>query len=356
MRALGLLAMLVACGRLGFDPHDGTAGSDATTTANIVFVTSVAVPSRQLAGAGADGLCATHADAARLEGTFRAWVSTSTATAASRLAQARGWVRIDGEPVADRAADVAAGRLFTPILLDELGGVRQEGDLVATATTATGALSTDNCADFTSTTGNLAVGTPLGTTADWTETTTRACGSSSRLYCFGIDHNMAIEPRTTSGRFAFVTSGTWSPQVGDRSTADAVCASEAAAAGLPGSYLAVLATTTATAGSRFSAAGPTWVRPDGVAIGATAEDILDGNLRAPISVTAAGAYVGVSVATGASSIATVATAGSSCADWTSTMGNGATRGSSGTSAARWFDDARYIGPCSSRVALYCFQQ
>jgi hypothetical protein len=110
------------------------------------------------------------------------------------------------------------------------------------------------------------------------------------------------------------------------------------------------------AASRFAPAGPTWVRRDGVAIAATAADALAGNLLAPPNVTIGNTYYGGPVVTGASSITAVATAASSCADWTTTTGNGSINGSSGTISSRWFDDARYIAPCSSDDVVYCFQQ
>jgi hypothetical protein len=93
-----------------------------------------------------------------------------------------------------------------------------------------------------------------------------------------------------------------------------------------------------------------------VAIGASAADVLAGNLLAPPNVTLAGAYLGGPVVTGAASINALATATSSCADWSTAIGNGSINGSSGTISSRWFSDARYLAPCSSDDFVYCFQK
>jgi hypothetical protein len=368
-RALLLLALLVGCGRIGFGldgesepvtpggpggPADDAAVDTPPPSANLVFVTSRAHPIIGIAGM-ADQLCAMHASEAGHAGTFRAWLSSAGSTALSRIAGARGWVRRDGQVVADLPSDIAQGKLYVPIRLDEHGGGAASNDLVVTATGGDGMPSGPNCANFTSDTGDVIVGTPLGTTSDWTETTSRACGNSARLYCFQVDRSVPVAPATTTGRIAFVTTATWDR--GDGLVgADALCGSEALVAGLTGTFAAVLATTTASAASRFSAAGPTWIRRDGVAIAATAAEVLSGTLVAPPNVTITNMYYGGPVATGATSIAALATATSSCADWTATTGNGSINGSSGTISSRWFDDARYIAPCSSDDVIYCFQK
>ena len=63
--------------------------------------------------------------------------------------------------------------------------------------------------------------------------------------------------------------------------ADALCTSEATAAGLPGTYRAFLATKQASAMSRFDLGGAPWVRVDGVVLATTASDFGAGNFLAP---------------------------------------------------------------------------
>ena len=67
------------------------------------------------------------AQAAGLSGTFVALLSTSTVDAKSRLGTARGWVRTDGKPFADRQEDLfrsnCGSALYYPPRLDEFGNI-----------------------------------------------------------------------------------------------------------------------------------------------------------------------------------------------------------------------------------------
>lgn len=71
--------------------------------------------------AGADAMCVDRARAANLPGTYRAWVSSQTENAKDRLGGARGWIRTDGRPFADRIEDALVGNFFFPPRLDETG-------------------------------------------------------------------------------------------------------------------------------------------------------------------------------------------------------------------------------------------
>src|SRR5262249_30645591 len=77
--------------------------------AHYAFVTSTTyVPGNWGSVGTADSACNTRAAAAGLPavGSYRAWLSTSTVTARSRLTPARGWIRTDGLPVADTAVSL----------------------------------------------------------------------------------------------------------------------------------------------------------------------------------------------------------------------------------------------------------
>lgn len=96
------------------------------TNINRAFVTSTTHVLGALGGlAGADAICNQRAAAAGLDGTYVAWLSSSTASAASRLANASGWVRTDGKPFAKSRGDLLAGRLLYPLELDETGTRRR---------------------------------------------------------------------------------------------------------------------------------------------------------------------------------------------------------------------------------------
>jgi len=79
---------------------------------NIAFVTSAKYVGGQFGGLdAADKECARLALAARLPGTYKAWLSTSTEDAIDRLGSARGWVRVDGKPFADERKEIIEGDL-----------------------------------------------------------------------------------------------------------------------------------------------------------------------------------------------------------------------------------------------------
>src|ERR1700734_4365982 len=96
-------------------PHDGQlTGDGALGEFNIAFVSSAMYDGDLGGTAGADTACRNLAHASGLPGTYVAWLGTSTASAVSRLGSARGWVRPDGKPFADRASDLGVGGVFYP--------------------------------------------------------------------------------------------------------------------------------------------------------------------------------------------------------------------------------------------------
>ena len=103
--------------------------------------------------------------------------------------------------------------------------------------------------------------------------------------------------------------------------ADALCTSEATAAGLPGTYRALLATTGTTAASRFSTAGNPWARVDDVILAPTAAGFLGTPFLGPprywqaaLNVTAGGAYRQDRIWAGGATLGTSGT-GTSCNGW-----------------------------------------
>src|SRR5262249_39410673 len=140
-------------------------------------------------------------------------------------------------------------------------------------------VSPNTCLSWTKNTDDagVTIGNPYVTTVGtWTDTGTGRCDTPMRLYCFGIDskERLKIEPPLAARR-AFVTIATH--VIGSGLTgADALCQSEARAAGLPGTYLAFMATTGQSAGSRFNAdGGPNWYRVDDIPLAATPAELLD---------------------------------------------------------------------------------
>ncbi|MCA1825507.1 MAG: choice-of-anchor D domain-containing protein [Myxococcales bacterium] len=343
---------------------------------NYVFVTSTAHDGNLGGLVGADAICKARADAAGLPGTYVAWLSTSTVTAVSRLGAARGWMRLDGLPFADvtrepfsgKPAGLTAGQIYYPVRIDETGADVHVA--VATGATAHGDAYL-TCQDWTSASEadyvnlGISIAGPVG----WTESGGTLCDAQLNLYCFGTDLVTTVTPATATGRTAFVSKALWTPGAGIAS-ADAVCATEATAAKLPGEFKALIATSTASAASRFdmSAGSMAWVRTDGLPVVAASADLLTGQLLTPIAVFADGTYPDPFVEVwqgaawaGATSAGAAPALDGTCNDWTD--GSATTQGWFGLASEAgpdYFvanaDSPGLRAPCSYAYSLYCLEQ
>lgn len=139
--------------------------------------------------------------------------------------------------------------------------------------------------------------------------------------------------------------------------ADEICASDASAQGLAGSFKALLATSEASAISRFSLDGENWVRMDGLPIWEKASDAASEPPLAPFLLRADGTrpstpYVWV----GATNLHEVGL--ETCADWTSTSDT--LRGNAGHSNYAnegWIPAPAFSLDCANWVAhLICLEE
>ncbi|MBA3453176.1 MAG: hypothetical protein H0T42_08790 [Deltaproteobacteria bacterium] len=113
--------------------------------------------------AGADALCNLDAAAAQLPGTYRAWLGSSAGGPDSRFAPAGDpWRRVDGPRLAPTAADLLSPT-SPPYLSTFLN--RTASGVVFVDRLWVGSV-TENCADWTSTAGEGAVGNPIATHAE----------------------------------------------------------------------------------------------------------------------------------------------------------------------------------------------
>jgi hypothetical protein len=313
---------------------------------NYAFVTSTTViPSLLFGFEGADLVCNQAAAAGHVPGTYVAWLSTSDTNAVDRIAGSEGWQRPDHMPVADLATDVATGHLLFPIRLDELGHDVGE-TTVATGTDPSGHLVPNlACADWRGS-GQYEMGAPDAELAVWTYSNTLNCGAMSRLYCFGIGTQVAVSPPRDVHPLGFVTSQPYALLSG-LADADSTCSTVARAAGLSGNYRALLATSTASARSRFTRTGP-WYRRDGVAF---TQDLK--TFDAPLDVTETGSHVAVGVLFGAPSPDVVSPM-TSCGDWINATGSTSTGNSARSIAAAFTGDSGAY-PCGNPAHLYCLE-
>jgi hypothetical protein len=120
--SLVALVPLAACVGVHADP--GQAGHEGSNAhGKRVFVTSVAYQGGYLGGLdGADAKCTSLAGAAGLGGTYKAWLSAPTSTAAARLAHAtEPYVLVDGTQIAANWDDLVHASIGHAIDLDETG-------------------------------------------------------------------------------------------------------------------------------------------------------------------------------------------------------------------------------------------
>jgi hypothetical protein len=159
-----------------------------------VFLTDDPLLSSNFGGlSGADAVCNSRASGAGLSGTFKAWLSDSSASPSTRFTRSsKGYALIDGTMIADDWDDLTDGPLATPITTTENGVVDPTPRSTATSTDAdgTGLAPEANayCLDWTSDSGTPNATQVRGRTnvtdSTWTNSNTAGCGNTIRLYCF----------------------------------------------------------------------------------------------------------------------------------------------------------------------------
>lgn len=149
----------------------------------------------------------------------------------------------------------------------------------------------------------------------------------------------------------FATSSKQNGDLGGADGADAICAERAAAAGLTGTFKAWLSSPDMSAGDRLSHASIPYARTDGAEVAADWQDLVDGELAAPINRDENGERIAGDVWTG--TLASGASAEFTCAGFTDPDTIGVC-GSSDARGADWTDNIQ--PPCLSALRLYCVQQ
>ena len=141
--------------------------------------------------AGADAKCASEAAASGKTGTFKAWLSTATVSASSRLVHSNlPYARPDGIRVAMNWDDLTDGTLLNPIIVTASGlTITSSQDFGAWTNTSTsgGTYSGSDCQGWTATPqfGAMVHGSELGAVDRfWTQDAQASCTTYRRLYCF----------------------------------------------------------------------------------------------------------------------------------------------------------------------------
>lgn len=152
----------------------------------LAFLTS-SVHGGELGGlSGGDTICNQRASAAGLPGNYRAWLSDSVNSPATRFTQNPGpYVLPNGVRIANTWADMIDDSLLAPLNVMEDGGVQAGMTNVWTGTSGTGKQAAYHCDGWTNT---FAFGGVYGradaTNSGWSVAGAFTCGSGYRLYCF----------------------------------------------------------------------------------------------------------------------------------------------------------------------------
>jgi hypothetical protein len=317
---------------------------------NRVFISSTSFDGSFGGPEVADAECALRAASAGLDGDWLAYLSTSTRKAFDLLVGSRGWIRMDGAPVADFPAQFTEGPLVFAPWLDESGTpLPHDGVYLGTIGPDVG----DTCNDWTNNTPDVAgtaTSTDFGTNTlyGWGH----GCDSALHFLCVETGKDVEVAPFPDTGKLAFVTTQDWQPMVGTRDSADALCQSEAEAAGREGAFLAALSTTTESIASRFIP-GTIWTRVDGVRLMRDGTAMTTDFLDVAPELTLLGAVVFDDYWTGTLRFDQPSQLSENCSDWTTGKGTDGTMhwtSKVDVSQPQKFDD------CSSAVPVLCLEQ
>ncbi|HVT08536.1 MAG TPA: hypothetical protein VHO67_13840, partial [Polyangia bacterium] len=325
--------------------NGGGAGAAGGGGPNVAFVTSQVYSRAELAAlgsgtgatavlAGADRACAAAAAGPGSlvpAGTYVAWISSRSQDALGRLAAARGgvpprgWRRVDGRPFVDQIPLGSVPHTFYPIGLTEKGQPPSAIWAWTATTNAQHSIPLYDCQDWTSSasTDNAEVGLPTAGGYNWSGGIGESCSLSLPVICLQVDYAVPVvapaPPANAKWAFFSYPFSTSSGLAG----ADALCAKDAAFAGLSGTFRALLATSTASAASRFHLTNTRpFVRLDGVIVAAIDGDLFQAppKMLAPINEDVYGDFSASSTYVGAPGLTQIGT--QTCSDWSTTSSHG----------------------------------
>lgn len=162
-------------------------------------------------------------------------------------------------------------------------------------------------------------------------------------------------PCGTTSKCVFVSSASFTGNLGGLAGADAKCNAAAAAGGLPGTYVAWLSTGSTDAGTRVMTSNGPFLTTAGAVVAGSLAHLTDGALDAPIDRNEHGNAVAAGpVWTGTKEDGTAT--GVDCASWTDDATPSAFGGVGQPTAtsSSWTDDD--TSACSGLAALYCVQE
>jgi hypothetical protein len=311
---------------------------------------------------------------AGLSGTYWAFLNASSgATIFGRLKDTDGpWALTDGTPVADTVRQLQTGQLRHDIDLNEYG--------IASCGIPYGPNGAgSNCENWTAGSdpeGGIlwaVMGSCGSISTAWFSTGTLGdCANGWQMYCLGVGPGAGPNryPALPQGaKIAFVTpprapnfAASFTADAGStgaaHAAADAICAAQAAGAGIPGTFRAFVATSAASAIDYFAAYnmdGP-WYRSDGLAIAANRAALAGSSpVGAQIALLPGGQFAAdltEAVMTGVGAGGVLGSA--NCQDFTSASSSDQTVEGRVSRRDSWAIDSTVT--CDNPMALYCFEQ
>ena len=150
-----------------------------------VFVTSVGYNGNLGGLSGGDSKCQARANAAGLDGTWTAWLSSSSVHAKDRIPDQAYYLVDKTTKVCNNKADLIDGSIQTTISINEFGA-SQGNVFIWTGTNANGTAHTETCSSWTSAGSSVygRYGWNIYTDGLWTNRGKGACSSAYKLYCF----------------------------------------------------------------------------------------------------------------------------------------------------------------------------
>ena len=312
---------------------------------------------------GADAKCQTAASNAGHTGTFRAWISDSSAGPGSDYYYYKHdgpYVNYNDQMIAidfNRLTDTLSTDLYTPPNVTELA-TTQASTYAWTHVYFDGQAdaSQHSCNGFTSASSSDRgmTGQPTSTSSSWTRFGTQYCDNAYPIYCL---EQKAFTP--PAPKKVFVTADSWNGNLGGVAGADAKCAAAASTAGLAGSYKAWISTSSyspATSSSFYKHTGP-YITLNNKKIADDFTDLTSGSVQSVVDVDQNGTPFSTEqyTWTGTRSSGTLRSTSYTCNNWTTgTSGSSGWRGSTNRDN-KWWTDFN-MQSCDNTFRLYCLEQ
>ena len=154
-------------------------------------------------------------------------------------------------------------------------------------------------------------------------------------------------------RRVFVTDSVQNANFGGLDGADALCASQASAAGLDGEFKAWLSTMASSVSDRLTHSSDPYVLVDGTLVASDWNDLVDGSILVPINLDASGQLRGGDVWTGTLPSGLPYTQGD-CVGFTNGTDGIGLCGTTASTGPMWTANA--TPECSLALRLYCIEQ